>query len=189
MSCLAGKTLPAPRTGPSRERSCVKPSAVACRAGAGPWLETAASASRSVGDRAQVRVQVAAQDVSQQRPQVLGELVDERVDARARRGASPRDHRALQRDRVRSALGQRGSVLGRGADRRQPPGEPPARRSLGLEQRPQRQQVVGQRLERRQPLAAHLEPRQRPGDLAAARVRAARSGCRTPAARPRARPR
>ena len=63
-------------------------------------------------------------------------------------------------------------VLGR-AQRRDAAGEAAALRALGLEQRAQRQQVVGQRLEQARPLAAELVAAQRPGELAGAR-RAAR---------------
>ena len=59
------------------------------------------------------------------------------------------DHRALERDRVRGPLGERGRAPRAGADHREPLRQPSARRPLGLEQRPQREQVVGQRLERR----------------------------------------
>ena len=69
--------------------------------------------------------------------------------------------------------GEGRAVLRGGADHRQPLREPPAGRPLGLEQRPQREQIVGERLERRQPLAAHLKARQRPAELAAARGRRA----------------
>ena len=109
---------------------------------------------------------MAAERVAQQRPQVLGELVHERVAA-VLAGRESGDHRSLERDRARGPLGERGALIALAADHREPLGEPPALRPLGLEQRPQRHQVIGQRLERREPLASHLEPGERPGELAA----------------------
>src|SRR5439155_14824477 len=44
--------------------------------------------------------------------------------------------------------------------------EPSRPRALGLEQRTEAEQVIGQSLEGSDALAAHLEPRERPGDLA-----------------------
>ena len=80
---------------------------------------------------------------------------------------------ALERDRLRRPLGQSGLLLRLRAQHRETLSEPSAGRALRLEQRSQREQVVGQSLERGEPLAAHLEPRERPRELAAAR-RAAR---------------
>ena len=67
------------------------------------------------------------------------------------------------------ALGQRGALVGRAQITASRWASRPLDGPLRLQQRPQRQQIVGERLERCQPLAAHLKPRQRPGQLAAAR--------------------
>ena len=52
---------------------------------------------------------------------------------------------------------------------RQPAGQAPGGRALGLDQRAQREQHVGQRLAGDRALARHLVAAQRPGELAAAR--------------------
>ncbi len=86
----------------------------------------------------------------------------------------PRDHGALERDRLERALASsssRRSGVAHSAARR--PGKQPAGGALRLEQRAQRQQVVAERLERAVALAAELEASQRPGELVAVR-RAAR---------------
>ena len=84
-------------------------------------------------------------------------------------GRDARDHRALERHGVRDALGHRGALLLGRAQRGDAAREPAARRALGLEQRAQRQQVVGQRLEQARALAAELVAAQRPRELAGAR--------------------
>ena len=77
--------------------------------------------------------------------------------------------------------GHPGMVLRPSADHGQALSEPAAGWTLGLEQRSERQQIVGQRLGWCQPLTAHLKPRQRPGELprGPGRRRVTRSG-RTP---------
>ncbi len=84
-------------------------------------------------------------------------------------GRQPADDGALEGDRPGDALGHVGAGLGLGAEDGQPLGEPAAARPLGLEQRAERQQIVGQCLDRGEALASHLEARQRPRELAAGR--------------------
>ncbi len=177
-----------PRAGPSRERSEGKPSALAARRRVGGRL--AAQAAASASSRRRPRTDRARGGRTARLGAAPAAARRARRRARRRRSAparARRSRRARARSRARSARppppGPRAGRRSRPADRRAGRCRP-----LGLEQRPQRQQVVGQRLERREPLAAHLEPRQRPGDLALRAASAARPGCRTPAARPPARP-
>ena len=123
-------------------------------------------AEQLVGQAADVGVQVPAEDVAQDRAQVAGKLVDDFFDAGVGR-AVPGDHRALQRDGLSHALGHDRARLRLGAQRRHALGEHVGG-GLGGKQRTQREQVVGEPVVRRA-LAAHLEARQRPGQLAAAR--------------------
>ena len=83
--------------------------------------------------------------------------------------ARPRDERALQRDGVGDARGERRAVVGQRAQRAQASREAPGGGPLGLDQRAQREQDVGQRLAGDRALARHLVAAQRPGQLAAAR--------------------
>ena len=70
---------------------------------------------------------------------------------------------------MRDAPGEHGALLLGRAERGDPAGEAARRGALGLEERAQREEVVAQRLGRDGAVAAHLEPPQRPRDLAAAR--------------------
>ena len=181
MLCLAGKTLPAPAgtewgaACPSLERS----------APGRPARPARPAARRPAPHRSPL--EVPAQDVAQDRAQVLGQLGDERVGA-GLRGGQPADRRALERDGRDGPLGQRQRVLGLGAQRGQrgrrsrPLAGPSGSSSARSASRWSVSASNG-----RDALAAHLEAGQRPRQLAGRRRAPARSGCGRPAARPRAR--
>src|SRR5215212_3070683 len=99
---------------------------------------------------------MAAEHVAQERAQVTAKLAAEHVDILAVRRQAGND-RALERDRMGGALRKRMALLGNGAERGEPAGQAAARRALRLQQRTQRQQVVGQRLARRRALETELE--------------------------------
>ena len=80
----------------------------------------AGSASSSSASCHKVGAQVAAEHVAQQCPQVLGQLVDERVGVRSGPGAQAGDHRTLERDRVGRPLRECAALVRWRADRRQP---------------------------------------------------------------------
>ena len=140
-----------------------------------------------VGERHEVGVEVTADDVAQQRAQVVGESVAS-ASAPACSTALPSDRRSARGRSpatVRSVSSRRRSGVAQSAARR--PASSPLCGTLGLEQRAQRQQMVAQRLVAgslaRSPARSGAAPRR-------ARCRAARGGrrgCRTPAARPPAR--
>ncbi len=109
---------------------------------------------------------MAADHVAQQRAQVVGDLFGEHPGA-VLLAAGARDRGPLESDRLHGPLGEREPPLGGGAERGEAPGQHPARRPLGLEHRPQREEVVAQRLEQIRALAAHLETTQGPGQLVA----------------------
>ena len=129
-------TEPATASGPVRPASC---------AAAAP--RHASAEQQLVGEPDEVGVQVAADHVAQQRAQVVGDLARERPRAGAARRRCRRSIARSSAIACSGALGQREPALGRGAERRQAPGEHAARGALGLEQRAQREQVVAQRLD------------------------------------------
>ena len=108
-----------------------------------------------------------ADHVAQQGPQMVSELPHQRVGPGAHR-CRPGDRGTLQRERLRDSSHKRPALGGYRTERRQPPAEQPAGGPLGLEQRPQRQQVVAQRLVLGRTFAAHPEACQRPRQLAIA---------------------
>ena len=116
-----------------------------------------------VGERDQLVAQVPADDVTQQSPQVVLDLG--RKLERVRADADAGDQRALQRDRVGHPLGRRTAILRLRAQRRDPPCEPAAARSLRLEQGAQREQAVGQADQRVVALDGQLEAFERPREL------------------------
>ena len=90
------------------------------------------------------------------------------ASARRVRDGRRRDHRALERERLRVRSVSSGAAR---AARTAPRGARRAGRwrPLRLEQRAQREQVVGERLAWALALAAQLEAPQRPGELVAVR--------------------
>ena len=124
---------------------------------------------RAVGERAQRRVEVAAEHVAQDRPQAAAELLDERLDLRRR--AHEAGHRgALERDRLAHALLERGAVVAPRRRSRRAARRRRRSRRVGVgEQRAGGEQPVGERLDGAAALAAELEAAQRPGQLAGAR--------------------
>ena len=114
------------------------------------------------------------------------------ISAASTRASSPTATPPITTARARSRGPRARSTAARSsrqrAQRRDAPGEAPAARPLGLEQRAQREQVVGQAGERIVALAAELEALERPCQRARRPGAGARRGCRTRAARPPARP-
>ena len=102
-------------------------------------------------------------------------------------GRQPGDHRPLERDRVRDPLGERGALLGLGADHRQP--LRPAGRSPAPRARAAPAARAGSRSAPRTAPAARTPSQTGPAPMRPRRWSAcgARPGCRTPAARPPAR--
>ena len=181
LSCALDRTLPACALG-SSDAALGERRVLLVRLG--PVAPRAGSRRRAPRGR---RLQMAADHVAQQRAQVVGDVrarAPRRRRARRRCRRSPRA-RARAPATIRSVSSS--AVLGRRAQRGQPPGEQPAGRALGLEQRAQREQVVAQRLvagsRARSPARSAAAPRR----ARCRRARGARRGCRTRAARPPAR--
>ena len=145
-------------------------------------------ASERVGDRAQVGVEVAAEDVAQQRAQVPGSSATSALDAAVGRRAGPatiaRSSDAAWATRAVSAA----RSLRRRAQRRDAAGQAAA--AAAPRARAARAARAGGRSAPRPALgalAAQLEAAQRPGELARRAACGARRGCRRRAARPPAR--
>ena len=128
----------------------------------------------AVGERAQRGVEVAAEDVAEDRPQVRAELLDVGLQP----GVEPHRRRSAARSsatvsRSRRASASRSSGAAQIAASRSHMRSSP---SLRRQQRARRQQPVRERLPRRRALAAELEPAQRPRQLARARGAAGDQG-------------
>ena len=100
---------------------------------------SAACATSRSASAAQIGVEVPAEDVAQQRAQVVAHPGDEHVGAIGA-GGQAADRRALERDRLGDLGHDRPVLAWLRAQRREPAAEPAARRALGLEQRAQREQ-------------------------------------------------
>ena len=126
-----------------------------------------------VGDPRQVRVDVTADHVAQQRAQVLLELAHDqlgRLDTDRRHVGGVHvaaHHHLLEPECLLDAVAD-GLLIGRlRAKRRQPPRDRPVRALTVVQERTQGKQMVGESLEGNRVLAAELESRQRPGHRSA----------------------
>ncbi len=142
-----------------------------------------------VGEREQIGVEVPADHVAQQRAQMVGDLSARASPRRRARTAAPFDDGALQRDRLaacaRSAAARSAAVAHSAARRAARAARLGG--SLGLEQRAQREQVVGERLVGARRARSRARSAAAPTRARCRAARGARRGCRSRAARPPAR--